>query len=160
RRELGRRMREPRVQERDGLRVHYVPFVSPPRARSYGHWGAWAALPLAATLRRIRRRFRFDVLHAHNGIPTGDAVRRSRLSVPLIISVHGPDVLWVPEHIVGGEGAVRRAFAAARMTLANSSGIAALARRQGAPDVRVVHLGTDLPGETIKRRETLVTVGH
>ncbi len=46
------------------------------------------------------------------------------------------------------------------MTLANSAGIAALARRAGAPDVRVVHLGTDLPGETIKRRETLVTVGH
>jgi glycosyltransferase involved in cell wall biosynthesis len=159
-RELTRRVREPRVQEREGIRVHYLPFVSPSRERSYAQWGAWAAVPLAAVLRRIRRRFAFDVLHAHNGVPTGDAVRRARLPQPLVVSVHGPDVLWVPEHVPGGEGAVRRAFGAARMTLANSAGIAALARRQGAPDVRVVHLGTDLPGETIKRRETLVTVGH
>jgi glycosyltransferase involved in cell wall biosynthesis len=159
-RELGRRVREPRVQERDGLRVHYVPFVSPPRERSYGNWGAWAALPLGAALRRIRRRFDFDLIHAHNGIPTGDAVRRARRHEPLVISIHGPDVLWVPQNVADGEGAVRRALHAARMTLANSAGVAALARRQGAPDVRVVHLGTDLPGETIKRRETLVTVGH
>jgi glycosyltransferase involved in cell wall biosynthesis len=148
------------LQERDGLRVHYVPFVSPPRERSYAQWGAWAAVPLAAALARIRRRFRFELVHAHNAVPTGDAVRRGRRRVPLVVSVHGPDVLWTPENVPGGDSAVRRAFAAARMTLANSSGIAALARRQGARDVRVVHLGTDLPGETIKRRETLVTVGH
>lgn len=159
-RELGRRVREPRVQEREGLRVHYVPFVSPRRERSYAHWGAWAAVPLAAALRRIRRRFAFDLIHAHNAIPAADAVLRARLPQPLVLSEHGPDVLWVPQHLPDGESAVRRAFATARLTLANSAGVAALVRRQGAPDVRVVHLGTDLPGETIKRRETLVTVGH
>jgi glycosyltransferase involved in cell wall biosynthesis len=159
-RDLTRRVREPRTQEREGLRVHYVSFVSPPRERSYAHWGAWAALPLAAALRRVRRRFPFDVVPAHPGGPTADALRRPRVAQPLVDSIHGPDVLWVPEHVPGGEGAVRRALQGARMTLANSAGIAALARRQGAPDVRVVHLGTDLPGETIKRRETLVTVGH
>jgi len=153
-------VREPRVQEREGLRVHYVPFVSPRRERSYAHWGAWAAVPLAAALRRIRRRFAFDLIHAHNAIPAADAVLRARLPQPLVLSEHGPDVLWVPQHLPDGESAVRRAFATARLTLANSAGVAALVRRQGAPDVRVVHLGTDLPGETIKRRETLVTVGH
>jgi glycosyltransferase involved in cell wall biosynthesis len=35
-----------------------------------------------------------------------------------------------------------------------------MARRHGAGDVRVVHLGTDLPGKTVKRRDTLVTVAH
>ena len=33
RRELGARLGEPRRQERDGLRVTYVPYVSPPRSR-------------------------------------------------------------------------------------------------------------------------------
>jgi glycosyltransferase involved in cell wall biosynthesis len=158
--ELGRRLREPRVQEREGLRVTYVPFVSPPRERSYARWGRWAAPPLAAQLRLMRRRFRFDLVHAHNGVPVGDAVLRAHPGVPLVVSVHGPDVLYVPQRVPGGDAAVRSALGAARLTLANSEGIAAMARRQGASDVRVVHLGTDLPGETIKRRDTLVTVAH
>jgi teichuronic acid biosynthesis glycosyltransferase TuaC len=159
-RDLGRRLREPRVQEREGLRVTYVPFVSPPRAKSYARWGRWAAPSLAAALRTIRRRFPFDVVHAHNGVPTGDAVLRARIAAPLVVSVHGPDVLFVPQHVPGGDEAVRRVLGAARLTLANSAGIAAKARRQGAGDVRVVHLGTDLPGETTKRSDTLVTVAH
>jgi glycosyltransferase involved in cell wall biosynthesis len=52
--------------------------------------------------------------------------------------------------------------------LANSRGIAELARRYGARDTRVVHLGTDLPaprparepGERERRAPSLVTVGH
>ncbi|MBX5441732.1 MAG: glycosyltransferase [Solirubrobacteraceae bacterium] len=159
-RELAARVREPLVQERDGLRVTYVPFASPPRERAYARWGAWAAPPLAVALRAIRRRFPFELVHAHNGVPAGDAVRRARPGVPVVLSVHGPDVLYVPERVPGGDAAVAAAFAGARLTLANSKGIAALARRRGAPDVRVVHLGTDLPEETTKRRETLVTVAH
>jgi teichuronic acid biosynthesis glycosyltransferase TuaC len=149
-----------RVQEREGLRVTYVPFVSPPRERAYARWGSWAAPPLAATMRLLRRRFPFDLVHAHNGVPTGDAVLRSHLRAPLVVSVPGPDVLYVPQRVPGGEEAVRRTLGAARLTLANSQGIAEMARRHGAEDVRVVHLGTDLPGETIKRHDTLVTVAH
>jgi len=160
-RELARRMREPRVQERDGLRVTYVPFVSPPRARAYARWGAWAAPPLARALWRIRRRFAFDLVHAHNGVPAGDAVLRARARVPLVLSVHGPDVLFVPQQVPGGDVAARRALAGARLVLANSQGVAALVRRQGVHDVRVVHLGTDLPPEPEQRSaETIVTVGH
>ena len=35
--------RQPLTTELDGIAVTYVPFVAPPRPRSYGHWGAWAA---------------------------------------------------------------------------------------------------------------------
>lgn len=160
-REIARRLREPRTQERDGLRVTYLPFVSPPRARAYARWGAWVAPPLAAALRRIRRRFPYDVVHAHNGVPAGDAVLRARAGAPLVLSVHGPDVLFVPQQVPGGDTAARRALAGARIVLANSAGIAGLARRQGAADVRVVHLGTDLPAPADGRSaETIVTVGH
>ncbi len=159
-RELGRRIREPGVQEREGLRVTYVPFVSPPRERAYARWGAWAAPPLAVALRAIRRRFPFELVHAHNGVPAGDAVRRARVRAPLVVSIHGPDVLYVPQHVPGGDHAVRSILRSADLALANSAGIAALALRQGAGEVRVVHLGTDLPEEGPTRRNTLVTVAH
>jgi teichuronic acid biosynthesis glycosyltransferase TuaC len=169
--------REPLVQERDGLRVWYVPYVSPARERSYPRWGAWAAPALALALRALRRRFPFDLLHAHNAVPAGDAARRSRLPAPLVISVHGGDVLYTANRF-GDDGAqaVSGALGAARLTLANSEGIATLARVHGARDARVVHLGADLPtrgaSSSVEARaplpqatrerqpHTLVTVGH
>ena len=108
-------------RELDGIGVTYVPFVAPPRPRSYASWGAWAAPSLALALRALRRRFAFDLVHAHYAAPAGDAVRRARIGVPLVISVHGGDVLGVAEHWRGGRAAVESAFGAARLTLANSA---------------------------------------
>ena len=53
-----------------------MPFVAPPRPRSYASWGAWAAPTLALALRRKR----FDLVHAHYAAPAGDAVRRARIN--------------------------------------------------------------------------------
>jgi glycosyltransferase involved in cell wall biosynthesis len=166
-------LREPRRQLRDGLPITYVPYLSPPRERSYAAWGAWAAPPLALALRRLARRFPFELVHAHNAVPAGDAVRRLRLGTPLVVSVHGGDVLYTAPRSQGGARAVRRGFSAARLVLANSRGIGALAQEQGARETVVVHLGTDppaagaraddrdgmhaRPGEQAPR---LVTVGH
>ena len=58
RRALAELVREPRKQTHDGLEVTYVPYVSPPRSRSYASWGAWAAPALGLALRRLRRSFR------------------------------------------------------------------------------------------------------
>ena len=159
RRELRARLREPRTQERDGLPVSYVPFVSTPRARAYARWGAWAAPALAIALRRGPR---FDLVHAHNAVPAGDAVRRARVPAPLVVSVHGGDVLFTAHRAAGGERAVRRALHAARLTLANSRGIAAEAERHGAQRTRVVHLGTDLPPAAAEPDDprSVVSVGH
>ena len=44
---LSERLAEPRRQLRDGIQVQYVPYLSPPRERSYASWGAWAAPALA-----------------------------------------------------------------------------------------------------------------
>jgi teichuronic acid biosynthesis glycosyltransferase TuaC len=148
-------LRQPLRARLDGIRVTYVPFVAPPRPRSYGSWGAWAAPPLALALRRAR----FDLVHAHYAAPAGDAVRRARIKVPLVISVHGGDVLGVAERWRGGRAAVQGAFGAARLVLANSAAIAERSRALGARDVRVVHLGTDLPEPAGHDATTLVTVG-
>jgi len=144
-RETARLLRQPHRQILDGLPVTYVPFLSPPRERTYAAWGAWAAPSLALALRRLRRGFPFELVHAHNAVPGGDAVRRARLGVPLVVSVHGADVLYTAPRLPGGERAVGRTLGAARLVLANSQGIERLAREDGARETRVVHLGADLP---------------
>jgi teichuronic acid biosynthesis glycosyltransferase TuaC len=149
-------------QEHDGLPVTYVPYVSPPRDRSYPSWSAWAAPALGVALRRLRRHWGFEVIHAHNAVPAGEAVRRAGLDTPLVVSVHGGDVLYTAPRSPAGREAVARGLGAARLVLANSRGIAELAVAHGAAEVRVVHLGADLPGPGLRRdgEPSLVTVGH
>jgi teichuronic acid biosynthesis glycosyltransferase TuaC len=161
---LATRMREPRAQTRDGLPVTYVPYVSPPRDRSYATWGTWAAPMLGLALRRLARSFPFELIHAHNAVPAGDAVRRAGIACPLIISVHGGDVLYTARRDQAGADAVARSLAGARLVLANSSAVAALAHADGAHETRVVHLGTDLPvahrpnrSDSLQERELLGT---
>jgi glycosyltransferase involved in cell wall biosynthesis len=165
---LGKLAREPRTQVRDGLQIAYVPYVSPERARSYARWGKWAAPSLGLAMARLHRRFPFDLVHAHNAVPAGDAVRRvgtlRSLDAPLVVSVHGGDVLYTAERMSDGAQAVHETFAHARLVLANSEGVAELARAHGARETRVVHLGTDLPAPARSVRRggppALVTVAH
>jgi glycosyltransferase involved in cell wall biosynthesis len=175
--ELASRLREPRQQVRDGLPVTYLPYLSPPRERSYATWGAWAAPALALALTRIQRSFPYDLVHAHNAVPAGDAIcralggRRRAVSfrpsprpAPLIVSVHGGDVLYTAVRDRAGAGAVRRTLGAARLVLANSQGVADLSLAYGAREVRVVHLGAEIPAPLRPPRRdgppTLVTVAH
>jgi glycosyltransferase involved in cell wall biosynthesis len=153
---------QPRHATLDGLDVRYVPFFAPPRPRTYGAWGAWAAPALAIALRRLRAGFPYDLVHAHNAVPAGDAVVRARIGAPLVISVHGGDVFYTAPRHAAGARAVRRALHEARLVLANSAGIEHDAERLGARATRVVHLGTDMPEHSPHRRTipTLVTVGH
>ncbi|MGI9183942.1 MAG: glycosyltransferase [Solirubrobacteraceae bacterium] len=140
--ELGavrRALTQPARAELDGVRIDYVRYLSPPRPWSYATWGAWAAPALAAALRRVRREFPFDLIHAHYAVPSGDGARRAAPQVPLVVSVHGGDV--------HGPQATSRTVAAtlqhARLVLANSAGTARRCAALGADPVRVLHLGTD-----------------
>jgi glycosyltransferase involved in cell wall biosynthesis len=163
-RAFGARIAEPVAQELDGIRLTYVPYVSPARERFYPAWGRWAAAPLGLALRQLRRSFRFDLVHAHNAVPAADAVRIAAGGVPLVVSVHGGDVLHTALRGPAGAAAVRRGLAAAQLVLANSQGIAELAQASGARETRVLHLGTDLPAIGRPRQgpgqASLVTVGH
>jgi glycosyltransferase involved in cell wall biosynthesis len=158
-------LRQPARARLDGIDVRYVRYASPPRGRSYGSWGAWAARPLRRALSGLREEFAFDLVHAHYAAPAGDAVRRALPAAPLVVSVHGGDVLSTVHRGPRARAAVRSALRHARLVLANSAGTAARARELGARDARVVHLGTDLPspGELDERGDrppALVTVGH
>ncbi|HWI07754.1 MAG TPA: glycosyltransferase [Solirubrobacteraceae bacterium] len=153
---------QPPRAELDGIDVSYVPFLAPPRPQTYGSWGRWAAPPLAVALRALRRRFGFDLVHAHNAVPAGEAVRRAGLRAPLAISVHGGDVFHTAPGSPAGAEAVRAALGRARLVIANSGGIAHRCRVLGARATRVVRLGTDLPVRRAApyRAPTVVTTGH
>ena len=140
----------------DGIDVAYVPFLAPPRPRTYGTWGRWAAPPLAVALRALRRRFAFDLIHAHNAVPAGEAVRRAGLRTPFAVSVHGGDVFHtVPGSAVGAE-AVRAALGRSRLVIANSAGIEERCRVLGARATRVVRLGSDLPAQRAQPYDCLL----
>ena len=151
--------RQPSLELVDGLAVRYVRYLSPPRGRGYAGWGAWAAPALARALRRAGP---FDLLHAHNAVPAGDAALRCGLGIPLVTSVHGGDVMWTNSRVPGGAEAVARVLRGSALVLANSAGIERLAGENGARHTRVVHLGADLPTSAGGGAEapTIVTVGH
>jgi glycosyltransferase involved in cell wall biosynthesis len=150
--------RQPARAHLDGLDVRYVHYFSPPRSRAYARWGRYAA----PALRRALRGERFDVVHAHNAVPAGDAVLRAVPGLPLVVSIHGGDVLWTSSRVPGGREAVERVLGAARLVLANSRGIELLAREHGAGDARVVHLGADIPPAAREEgaEPLIASVGH
>lgn len=155
---------QPRHATLDGIDVTYVHYLSPPRPSSYEDWGRWAAPSLGLALRVLRRRFEYDLVHAHNAVPAGDGVRRAGLGVPLVVSVHGSDVFHTAVKSARGARTVRAAFEQARLVLANSAGTARRCRALGAAEdrTRVVRLGTDLPAARSEPcpRPTVVTTGH
>jgi glycosyltransferase involved in cell wall biosynthesis len=80
------------------------------------------------------------------------------------VSVHGGDVFYTARRGSGGASAVARGLGAARLVLANSQGVAELARANGARQTTVVHLGAAVappqPARSRPAGPTLVTVAH
>ena len=141
--ELRAAARRPRAMTLDGVEIEYARFLSPPRRLSYERWHRWARRPLARALEHGPRP---DLVHAHYAHLAGAAALpwTRRHGVPLVVSVHGGDVL-VPD-LADTSAPVLKA---ANAVLCNSAGTlrraAALAGRDD--HMRVVHLGTDIPPE-------------
>ena len=153
-----RALEQPASAQLDGVHVDYLRYLSPPRSWSYAHWGAWAAPLVRRALRRIRAVFSFDLVHAHYAVPAGDATRRAAPRAPLVVSVHGGDVLGAHS----GAATVRSTFEHAGLVLANSAGTARRCTALGATRTRIVHLGTDLPAAPADppAEPILVSVGN
>ena len=120
--ELRAGARQPRRDVLDGVEVEYVRFASPPRERAYASWHRWAARPLARALDRLHTRAPLDVVHAHYALPAGGAVVpwAGRSGMPLVVSVHGGDLL---SPLLAGPAAlatVREVLGCASQVIANS----------------------------------------
>ena len=130
--------------------------------RSYGRWGAWAAPSLARRLRACARSFAFDLVHAHNAVPAGDAVRRARRDAPLVVSVHGGDVFFTAP-APHGERAVRRGVRARAPRARQQRGHRrARARARRAATRASCTSAPTFPSRAAASREDadVVTVGH
>ena len=156
--EIGSIVRRPPRATLDGIEVRYVPFVSPPRDRSYANWHRYVRRALARALDAARP---FDLVHAHYAHLAGAAARPWALShdVPLVVSVHGGDVL-----VAGLRAPTAATLRDAASVLCNSRATlrraAALAGRS--EHMRVVHLGTDVPATRSPHHgePTVATLGH
>jgi len=154
--------KQPINDELDGIKVHYLPFISPPKSMSYPSWSKWIAPTLKVAMKRISKQFDFDLIHAHYALPAGDAVLRSNLNRPIVVSIHGGDILGVAPKSSSARKRISGVLTQASYTVANSLNTADRCREFGAKRVKVVTLGTDLPKALpIKpSRHKLVTVGH
>jgi teichuronic acid biosynthesis glycosyltransferase TuaC len=141
--ELRAATRRPRTLSLDGIKVEYARFISPPRRLSYARWHRWARRPLA---RALSNEPRPDLVHAHYAHLAAAAALpwTRRNGVPLVVSVHGGDVL-VPELATASAPVLR----AASLVTCNSRGSLRRAAALAGTDerMRVVHLGTDIPPE-------------
>jgi glycosyltransferase involved in cell wall biosynthesis len=155
----------PRREAFDGIEIEYVRFLAPPRQKTYASWHRWARRPLARALSRGRP---FDLVHAHYAHLAGAAAldwTKAR-GVPLVVSVHGGDLLAPTLAGPAARATVGRVLRDATGVICNSSGTleraAALAGR--ADHMAVVHLGTDVPqdGELPPKHAhpTVATLGH
>ena len=150
----------PRFSIDDGVPVTRVPFPDFPVAGLTLEPLLWAArlLPL---LRRVNRELDADLVHAHYAFPDGVVAERfaAREGVPLVVTLHGSDVL----RQLGSRrvrGALRRMFAVARGIIAVSSELAERAVELGAaPErVRVLPCGVSYP-RPLSRAETRARLG-
>ena len=158
----------PRTEVFDGIEIEYVRFLAPPRETSYASWHRWARRPLAAALERCHRRLGFDLVHAHYAHLAGAAALdwTAQRPVPLVVSVHGGDVLAPTLARPSARATIAAVLRDADGVLCNSRGTAqltsALAGRS--ERTRVVHLGTDVPPASDlppkHERPTIATLAH
>jgi glycosyltransferase involved in cell wall biosynthesis len=158
-------MSMPRTAELDGIEVEYVRYLSPPRSTSYARWHRWARRPLARALERAPE---FDLVHAHYAHLAGAAALEwaAPRRVPLVVSVHGGDVLAPTLAGPGARGTIGRVLREASVVVCNSRGTLGLAAALAGHDdhMRVVYLGTDVPAEhelpPKHDRPTIATLAH
>jgi teichuronic acid biosynthesis glycosyltransferase TuaC len=153
---------QPRRDTLDGIEVRYVRFVAPPRERSYARWHRWAAGPVARALNRLHRERPLDLVHAHYALPGGGAVLpwARRAGVPLVVSVHGGDLLSPLLGAGAGRDAVADVLRAARVVIANSGGMGERAAALGADTARarVIHPPGEPPPDPLPPKRAQPTV--
>ena len=158
---------QPRNDVLDGIEVEYVRFVSPRRSRSYGSWHRWAERPLAHALDRLHQERPLDLVHAHYALPAGAAVlpwtRRRR--VPLVVSVHGGDLLSPLLAAPAARSVGATVLREARVVIANSTGMRdrAVDLAGDGRNMRVIHPPGQPPPNPLpaKRAEpTIATLGY
>lgn len=158
--------RQPTRDELDGIKVRYVRFVAGSRERSYSSWHERAAGPLGDALSKLHSKWPFDLVHAHYALPAGGAALpfATEHGLPMVVSVHGGDVLGPLLQTPDAREAVASVLESATEILCNSRDTLGRVYALIGSDerLRVVHLGADPPTEVPPKleRPTVATLGH
>lgn len=153
--------RVPRHELRLGVDVLHPRFPSGPGTSLYAlEAGAYAAGVVRA-VDRLRREFRFDLIHAHFIYPDGAVAHRlsRRYGVPFVVTEHAPWSGWLDRLGVGRQALPAGAAAAKIMTVSTYVRATVHERIPGAR-VEVIPVGVDLdlfvPAPEERRRRDLV----
>lgn len=130
----------PRRETYDGFQVEHPRYVMIPRA-GVPLQGMLYEIGCRATVRRLYRDFEFELIDAHYAYPDGfaAALLRHRLGVPMVLTVRGTDVNYMPQRRRLGE-LVRFALRSADAVVAVSRALADCAIAAGAEPAKVVVL--------------------
>jgi glycosyltransferase involved in cell wall biosynthesis len=159
-------VRQPKRDELDGIEVRYVRFVAGDRNKTYATWHERAAEPLGAALDELNREWPIDVVDAHYALPAGGAAApfTTANELPLVVSVHGGDVLGPLLQADDARAAVADVLRGATEVLCNSRATLERVAAITLDDerLRVVHLGASPPGDAPPKRSrpTVATLGH
>ncbi len=90
----------PKRQVRDGVVVHHPRYAAGPGYRLHTQEARMLGLALAEPVRRLRRDFPFDLIHAHFVYPEGVVADRlaRRYGVPLVLTEHAPWHPWFDQY--------------------------------------------------------------
>jgi glycosyltransferase involved in cell wall biosynthesis len=158
--------RQPVRDELDGIDVRYVRFVAGDRNKTYATWHERAAEPLGAALAGLHDEWPFELVHAHYALPAGGAslpFTRER-GLPLVVSIHGGDVLGPLLQTADARAAVSAVLEASAEVLCNSRAtlerVADISAERGR--LRVVYLGAAAPADPPPKRPrpTVATLAH
>jgi glycosyltransferase involved in cell wall biosynthesis len=158
--------RQPRSDTLDDIDVRYVRFAAGPREKNYSRWHENATGPLGKAMAKLHAQWPIDVVHAHYALPAGGASLPFALEhgIPLVVSIHGGDVLGPLLQSDEAREQVVRVLSAGSEILCNSRGtLGRVASLIGSDErVRVVHLGADPPPGPVQKRRTptVSTLGH
>ena len=158
--------RQPKQDQLDGIEVRYVRFVAGDRNKTYASWHERAAEPLGEALGALRQEWEFELVHAHYALPAGGAALpfTTAHDLPLVISVHGGDVLGPLLQAPEAQTAVGEVLSSASEVICNSRAtlerVADITRDE--ERLRVVHLGASPPDDPPPKRDrpTVSTLAH
>ncbi len=167
----------------DGVRFHFYRYAPLRSLYVFGYaaamrddvalrFAAWVAAPLALAAgwraaRRVARRERATIMHAHWVIPGGVTAALAAPRLPLVVSLHGSDV-YVAETVGPARFAARQAFRRAGFVTACSDDLARRGVALGADPARLetVPYGVDVdrfhpdPSSRAELRERLGAAGR
>ncbi|MGM0843752.1 MAG: glycosyltransferase [Bacillota bacterium] len=84
----------PYEERRDGIKVYYPRYISPPKMILFKHTGQFMFKAVEDLVGNLHKEKGFDLIHAHVALPAGAAAYRlsKKLNLPYVLTIHGQDL--------------------------------------------------------------------